>query len=407
MAVAKGSILNHEAAPGAFLLIAACVSMALANSALAEEFDALLKAQIGWDVFGLDLSVSRWIKDALMSVFFLFVGLELKREFIGGELRDLRRAALPLAGAAGGMIGPAAIYLVFNAGSPENVSGWAIPMATDIAFALGVLSLLGRRVPPALKVFLLALAIIDDLGAILVIALFYGDGLNAVALSIAALLFSGAMALNRMGVTTLWPYLLLFPPLWLAMHESGVHATVAGVLLALSIPYRTKATAAMREPPLLAMEHGLREWVMFVIMPVFALANAGVSFEGMSAADLVQPVTLGIALGLLVGKPIGIVMCATAAAKLLRAPLPSSLAALTGVSLIAGIGFTMSLFIGALAFDSPALMAQTRIGVFAGSGAAALTGLAILTLALRRPVATEAAERAAVDPFLVEDRAKD
>ncbi len=403
MASRRRSILDHESAPGAFLLVAACISMALANSPLSSDFESILKTQFGWRALHLHMPVSSWIKDALMSVFFLFVGLELKREFVDGELRDVRRAVLPLAGAIGGMAGPAAIYLLFNAASPESLAGWGIPMATDIAFALGVLSLLGRRVPPTLKTFLLALAIVDDLGAILIIALFYGEGLDLAALGVALALFAGALALNRAGVVLLWPYLLLGLPLWVAMHASGVHATVAGVLLALTIPYRTQAAGRLREPPLLKLEHGLREWVMFGIMPVFALANAGVSFAGVSAEHFVAPATLGIALGLFVGKPIGIMITTLAAGRVTRTPLPFSVAALAGVGLIAGVGFTMSLFISALAFEDPALIAEARIGVFAGSIAAALAGLLILIWSLRQVVATEEEERAAVEPFLVED----
>lgn len=402
---AKRSILNHEAAPGAFLLLATCVSMALANSPLAADFTGLLKAEIGLrsDAWSFVLPVSSWIKELLMAVFFFFVGLELKREFVDGELSDLRRAALPLAGAAGGMIAPALIYLAFNAGSDSTIAGWGIPMATDIAFALGVLSLLGKRVPPSLKVFLLALAIIDDLGAITVIALFYGTGLHVAALIGVLACFALGLALNRAGVTLIWPFVILAIPLWFAMHESGVHATVAGVLLALTIPYRTKATLGAGEPPLLFLEHKLREIVMFVIMPLFALANAGVSFGGIQASDLVAPVTLGITLGLFIGKPLGIVLFTLAAARVIRTSLTHSITALTGVAWIAGIGFTMSLFIGALAFSEPHLVAETRIGVFAGSFAAAIAGLGLLTFALRRDVATEEAERKAVRPFLVED----
>lgn len=332
-----------------------------------------------------------------------FVGLELKREFVDGELSNVRRAALPLAGALGGMAAPALIYLAIAGGSPETAAGWGIPMATDIAFALGVLSLLGTRVPPSLKAFLLALAIIDDLGAILVIAIFYGDGLQPTFLAGAFVLLAAAMALNRLGVVRLWPYLLIAPALWLCMHDSGVHATVAGVLLALTIPYRTSATVAMTEPPLLKLEHKLREPVLFGIMPLFALANAGVSFAGLELSALTQPVTVGIALGLFVGKPLGIVLCAWLAALALRIQLPASIPPLVGVGWIAGIGFTMSLFIGALAFQDPVLIAENRIGVFAGSIAAALAGLGILAALLRASVATEAAERKVVDPFLVED----
>jgi NhaA family Na+:H+ antiporter len=406
MAIAsKRSVFNHEAAPGAFLLVAACVSMALANSPLAADFAGVLKTEVGirTDALTFVLPASSWIKDLLMAFFFFFVGLELKREFVDGEMSDLRRAALPLAGAAGGMIAPALIYLAFNLGSDHTLAGWGIPMATDIAFALGVLSLLGKRVPPRLKIFLLALAIIDDLGAIVVIAVFYGTGLHVAAFVGALICFAIGLALNRAGVTRLWPYALLAGPMWFAMHESGVHATVAGVLLALTIPYRIKATEGMAEPPLLVLEHNLREIVMFIIMPLFALANVGVSLAGVRASDFVTPVTLGIGLGLFIGKPLGIVLATLAAAKALKTPLPFSLASLVGVGWIAGIGFTMSLFIGALAFSDPQAVTQTRLGVFGGSLAAAFAGLGLLAFALQREVTTAEAAREAVKPFLVED----
>ncbi len=338
-----------------------------------------------------------------MAVFFFYVGLELKREFGDGALSDMRHAALPLAGALGGMLGPAAIYVAMNASSPETQQGWGIPMATDIAFALGVLSLLGRRVPPSLKTFLLALAIIDDLGAILVIALFYGDGLHAAPLGLAGVCLAILLTLNRLGVVQLWPYLLTALPFWYFVHESGVHATVAGVLAALAIPYRTSATKLLTEPPLLFLEHKLREPVMFVIMPLFALANAGVSFAGVQVSTLAQPVTIGVALGLLLGKPFGIVLSTLFASRMLKTPLPFAVTALLGVGFLAGIGFTMSLFIGALAFENDAHVAQTRIGVFAASIAAAVVGLGALLLTLRNITASEDAERAAVRPFLVED----
>lgn len=398
------SFLNHEAAPGTFLVIAGCLAVALANSAWGPSFAHLLESPLGWAAhdLGFRAPLHVWINDGLMAVFFFFVGLELKREFVDGELSNARRAALPLAGALGGMLAPAAIYAVLNSGSAETARGWGIPMATDIAFALGVLSLLGNRVPPALKAFLLALAIIDDLGAIVVIAVFYGSGIHLLAAAGALALFAAALLMNRLGIAKIWPYSLLALPLWLCMHESGVHATVAGVALAFAIPYRIQATRAMAEPPLLRLEHKLREWVMFVIMPIFALANAGVSFAGLAPDALADRVPLGIALGLLLGKPLGIVAATCLAAMALRTRLPARFAAMCGVGLIAGIGFTMSLFVGALAFTDPHLLTETRLGVFTGSILAALAGLLVLRVALKPTLASDEAMRAPVDPFLVE-----
>lgn len=402
---AQPSMFQHEAAPGAMLLLAACVSMGLANSPMAPGFAALLATPLGFAGLGFDLlePLSFWIKDGLMAVFFFYVGLELKREFVDGELRSLRAAALPLAGALGGMLAPAAIFVALNHGSSETLRGWGIPMATDIAFALGVLSLLSKRVPPALKAFLLALAIIDDLGAIVVIAVFYGHGLQPVASGCALALFLAALAMNRLGLVKIWPYAVLALPLWIAMHFSGVHASVAGVALAFTIPYRIPASIGLAEPPLLKLEHGLREWVMFAIMPIFALANAGVTLAGIGPRDLLEPLTAGVALGLLLGKPLGIVLAAGLAARMLRTPMPGSLTAMGGLGLIAGIGFTMSLFVGALAFSAPHHLAQMRLGVYGGSILAALGGLFVLRLSLRPGKFTDAAARAPVEPFLVED----
>jgi NhaA family Na+:H+ antiporter len=399
------SILNAEWAPGAALLGAALLSIAVTNSPYADLLREVLALEVG--AAGFTLSIASWIKDGAMAVFFFFVGLELKREFMCGELSNPRRAALPLAAAVGGMLAPAAIYVAFNSGADGNLAGWGAPMATDIAFALGALSLLGRRVPPVLKVFLLALAIVDDLGAILVIALFYGSGIEPLWLAGAAAALAGAVCLNRLGVMRIRYYLLFAPPLWFCMHESGVHATLAGVLLALAIPFRLKGGTILPEPPLVRLEHTLREWVLFAIMPIFAFANAGIDLDGIGLSDLTSPVAAGIALGLVIGKPLGILSATLVAARVLRESPPASVMTLTGVGLVAGIGFTMSLFIGGLAFDSETLTAQMRIGVFAGSLFAAVAGLLMLHLSLRTTVATEQAEREAVTPFLVERDERD
>jgi NhaA family Na+:H+ antiporter len=365
--------LASEAAGGVVLMAAAALALIVANSRFSAGYFALLAAYVG------PLSVLHWVNDALMAVFFLLVGLEIKCEFINGQLATWPQRILPGAAAAGGMAAPALIYVALNLGTPENLRGWAIPSATDIAFALGVLALLGRRAPASLKVFLVALAIIDDLGAVAIIAAFYTAELSAVWIGVAAVTLAALVGLNRAGVRRLWPYLLLGVVLWAVVLKSGVHATLAGVVLALTIPI-----GKGDDSPLHRLEHVLQGWVAFGIVPLFGLANAGVSFAGMSLASLLAPVPLGVALGLFLGKQIGVFGVAWLLIKLRWADRPdgATLVQLYGVALICGIGFTMSLFIGLLAFPtSPALQDAVKLGVLGGSLVSALAGAAVLLLA--------------------------
>ena len=367
--------LHNEAAGGIVLMGVAVLALFAANSPLGPTYFAALSSCV------LGLSVVHWINDALMAVFFLLVGLEIKREMRDGQLSTWPRRALPGIAALGGMVVPALIYVLFNAGSPETLRGWAIPAATDIAFALGVLSLLGPRVPVSLKVFLTALAILDDLGAVIIIALFYTARLSPLMLGLAALALALLIGLNRAGVTRLWSYLLIGAALWFFVLKSGVHATLAGVALALTLPLQGspgRPEAAMS--PLQILEHAIQPWVAFLILPVFGFANAGVSFAGVTAATLFNTVPLGIMLGLLLGKQLGVFAFAWAAIRLKLTDLPANATwrQLYGVAILCGIGFTMSLFIGLLAFPvSPALQDATKISVLAGSVASALAGAAL------------------------------
>jgi NhaA family Na+:H+ antiporter len=370
------SFLDSEASGGLTLMFVAALALLIANSPLAPlYFDVLHRY-----VFGL--SVLHWINDALMAVFFLLVGLEIKREFLDGQLATWSRRVLPGIAALGGMVVPAAIYIALSWGNPEQLRGWAIPSATDIAFALGVLSLLGPRVPISLKIFLTALAILDDLGAVLIIAVFYTAELSPLMLGLAAATLLVLAALNRAGVKHLAPYLVVGAVLWFFVLKSGVHATLAGVALALFVPLKV-STGDHPESPLHRLEHALARWVAFVIVPVFGFANAGVSFAGLTFAKLAEPVPLGIALGLFAGKQIGVFGFAWLAIRLKFADMPryASWPHLYGVAVLCGIGFTMSLFIGLLAFpDSAQLQDETKFGVLLGSTAAGLVGWLILRL---------------------------
>ena len=374
--------LDNESSGGLVLMAVAVLAIITANSAAAAEYFAGLHAYIG------PLSVQHWINDALMALFFLLVGLELKREMLDGQLATWSRRVLPGVAAAGGMLAPALIYLTFNGGDPAAARGWAIPAATDIAFALGVLSLLGPRVPVSLKVFLAALAIIDDLGAVVIIALFYSGNLSLPDLAGAAAVLGLLVVLNRRGVMSLAPYLLLGAVLWLLVLRSGVHATLAGVLLALTIPIRlTPGTpeAKVQESPLHRLEHWLQRPVAFLVVPIFGFANAGVSFSGVTPAVLVEPLTLGVAGGLLLGKLLGVFGATAVMVRLKLADLPAgaSWGQMFGVSLLCGIGFTMSLFIGLLAFDEPAMQDKVKFGILAGSLAAGLLGYLVLRMTSR------------------------
>lgn len=371
--------LHGEAAGGIVLMVVAALALVVANSPAAPLYFSVLKSYV------LGLSVLHWINDALMAVFFLLVGLEIKREMLDGQLSSWSRRVLPGFAALGGMIAPALVYVSFNLGSPETLRGWAIPAATDIAFALGVLSLLGSRVPASLKVFLTALAILDDLGAVIIIAIFYTADLSGLYLGLAAATLVALVALNRLGVLRLAPYLVLGAALWYFTLKSGVHATLAGVALALTIPLTpSPAKPDSTVSPLHLLEHGLHPWVAFLIIPIFGFANAGVSFAGLGLSTLGQAVPLGIMLGLFLGKQIGVFGFGWLAIRAGLADLPAraSWAQFYGIALLCGIGFTMSLFIGLLAFpDSAALQDQTKIGVLAGSLLSGICGWLLLRLA--------------------------
>jgi NhaA family Na+:H+ antiporter len=375
------AFLHSEAAGGIVLMVVAALALVVANSPVSGLYFGVLKSYV------LGLSVLHWINDALMAVFFLLVGLEIKREFLDGQLSTWSRRALPGIAALGGMVAPAAIYIACNAGSPETLRGWAIPAATDIAFALGVLSLLGPRVPGSLKVFLTALAILDDLGAVVIIALFYTSDISVLMLGLAFATLAVLAALNRAGVTRLAPYLALGLLLWVFVLKSGVHATLAGVALALTIPLRASPAAPDdTKSPLHVLEHGLHPYVAFAIIPIFGFANAGVSFAGIGFSALAAPVPLGIMLGLFLGKQLGVVGFGWAAIRTGLADLPAQAGwgQFYGIALLCGIGFTMSLFIGLLAFpDSAALQDQTKIGVLAGSLLSGLAGFVLLRLTRR------------------------
>ena len=374
-------LLRSESGSGLILIGAAALALLAANSPLAATYFELLESYVG------GLSILHWINDALMALFFLLVGLEIKREMVDGELSSWPRRILPGIAAAGGMIVPAAIYVGFNWGSPVELRGWAIATATDIAFALGVLALLGSRVPVSLKVFLTALAIIDDLGAVAIIALLYSADLSMLWLGLAAALLLALVVMNRSGVTHLGPYVFLGVLLWYVVLRSGVHATLAGVALALTIPIRRSPGRPDDEAsPLHRLEHALQPWVGYLIVPLFGFANAGVSLSGLAVNGATAGVPLGIAAGLFLGKQLGIFSFSWLAIRLGFADRPrdASLAQLYGVCVLCGIGFTMSLFIGLLAFpQAPALQNLVKLGVLAGSLLSALLGAMILSLSHR------------------------
>ncbi|MBE9603610.1 Na+/H+ antiporter NhaA [Acetobacteraceae bacterium H6797] len=375
--------LASESSSGLVLMAVTIIAIITANSGWSAAYFSALQAYIG------PLSLLHWINDALMAVFFLLVGLEIKREMLDGQLSSWGRRILPGAAAAGGMAAPALIYAAFNMGDPAALRGWAIPAATDIAFALGVLSLLGKRVPVSLKIFLAALAIIDDLGAVVIIALFYTGNLSLPDLAGAAAVLAVLALLGRWRVNGLWPYLLLGALLWLLVLRSGVHATVAGVLLALTIPLRATPGAPEDDgaaSPLHRLEHALHLPVAFLIVPIFGFANAGVSFAGVGLEVLTEPLTLGVAGGLLLGKVIGVfgVTFALVKTRLVDLPAEAIWAQMFGVALLCGIGFTMSLFIGLLAFDDVALQDRVKFGILIGSVLAGLAGFTVLRLARRQ-----------------------
>ncbi|MDB4081692.1 Na+/H+ antiporter NhaA [Candidatus Pelagibacter sp.] len=380
------SFFKLEAASGLMLLIAAIIALVISNSRFSELYFNTLEQYlfIGINQFGLKLSVHHWINDLLMAIFFFFVTLEIKREFIQGELSNLKKALLPIIGAVGGMVVPALVYVAINFGNTETLNGWAIPSATDIAFSLGILSLLGSRVPISLKIFLTALAIIDDLGAILIIAFFYSGDLSISYLSLILLSYIILLVLNKIGVKNFAPYLLIGIFMWFFTYKSGIHATIAGVLLASTIPHRIKDKDFSL---LINIEHAISPYVAFIIMPIFAFANAGVSLEGLAFSSLLQPVPLGILLGLFIGKQVGVMFFSYIAVKTGTAQMPdnSSWLSLYGVSILTGIGFTMSLFVGNLAFvENIEYIDGVKIGVLAGSLISTLFGYFILLFTSKR-----------------------
>ncbi len=382
--ITKGftSFFKLEAASGIVLLFAAVIALIISNSELSNLYFSTLERYlfIGINNFGLKLSVLHWINDALMAIFFFFVTLEIKREFLQGELSNIKQALLPIIAAVGGMLVPALIYVFINLGDGETLKGWAIPSATDIAFSLGVLSLLGKRVPLSLKVFLTALAIIDDLGAIVIIALFYSGDLSIKYLSLMLLAFIVLLVINKYNVRKFLPYLIVGVFLWDFTHNSGIHATIAGVLLAMTIPHRKKDKDFSL---LIKVEHSISPYVAFGIMPIFAFANAGVSLEGLSFSSLLDKVPLGIVLGLFVGKQLGVFVFSYISIKLKIAQMPSNTSWYNfyGVGVLTGIGFTMSLFVGNLAFaESMQYMDGVKIGVLTGSLLSTLFGYFLILL---------------------------
>ena len=383
--------LESESAGGMLLIFAAILAMIVANSAFAETYEHAIHAVTGpvlTDKLG-PMTVHLWINDGLMAVFFLLVGLEIKREFVDGRLASWDRRRLPFIAAAAGMAVPAALYMLFAGKEPGLAQGWAIPAATDIAFAMGVLALLGKRAPTSLKLFLVTVAIVDDMGAVAIIALFYTAKINVAALGAAAAILALMFAMNRAGVKSLILYLLMFLLLWYAMLLSGVHATIAGVLAAMMIPFeRTPGAPDSQTSPLHRLEHALHPWVAFAIVPLFGFANAGVDVRGLGIDQVFAPLPLGIAAGLFLGKQIGVFGFAWLAVRLGLGTMPAKAtwAQLYGVSLLCGIGFTMSLFIGGLAFPGDALLIEeAKIGILMGSLVAALAGFAILRFAPLHP----------------------
>ncbi len=378
------AFIDSEAASALPLLAAAVLALVLANSALAPAIHGLLadKLTIAYGPIGLSKPLLLWINDGLMAVFFLLVGLEIKREVVEGELSQPSQVALPIAGALGGMVVPGLVYAALNWGNPAALHGWAIPAATDIAFSLGVLAVLGNRVPLALKIFLTTLAIVDDLGAILIIAVFYTGHLSFEAMALAGACIVALAILNRAGVRRFGPYMLIGVVLWVSVLKSGVHATLSGVVLAMFIPLKSAGEADAARPAI-QLEHVLKPWSAWFIMPVFGFANAGLSLGDLSLSSLVERVPLGIVAGLFIGKQVGIMLGAGLLIALGFAAMPAGATwrRLYGVAILGGIGFTMSLFIGTLAFGDAVHQSQVRLGVLMGSLLSALVGYAVLRLA--------------------------
>ncbi len=391
--------LKQESAGGIVLIVSALLALIVANSPLADAYFGTLntKLNVSFGNFEINKGLILWINDGLMAIFFFLIGLEVKREIIDGQLSSWDKASLPLAAAVGGMAIPAAIFVAFNWNSPESINGWAIPAATDIAFALGILSLLGPRVPVALKALLLAIAVIDDIGAITVIALFYSGEIKIDMLIGGAVMLGLLFGLNRLRIGSAIPYVLLTIVMWVFVLKSGVHATLAGVTAAMMVPMIARNDTRLLEH----MEHALHKWVAFVIIPIFGFANAGVTLIGLSPADLLEPLPLGIALGLLIGKQVGIVGFAFLAVKAGIAKLPENVGwrKIHGLSLLAAIGFTMSLFIGNLAFTDQAQVDAVKLGVLSGSLIAAFAGFFMLKAALPDTPANEKDDKDAAPAY--------
>ncbi|MBP0953843.1 Na+/H+ antiporter NhaA [Pseudomonas sp. 20GA0080] len=374
-----------EAAGGLLLIAAAALALVINNSPLSWLYNAFLETPVEARISALQIAkpLLLWINDGLMALFFLVIGLEVKREVLEGHLSKPSQIVLPGAAAIGGMVVPALIYVALNRGNAEALNGWAIPMATDIAFALGVLALLGKRVPVSLKLFLMTLAIIDDLGAIIVIALVYSGELSQVSLILAGVSIIALIAMNRSGVSRLAPYLLIGLVLWVCVLKSGIHATLAGVVLAFCIPLRTSTKAS----PLLTLEHGLHPWVAYGILPLFAFANAGVSLAGVTLDSFTHSVPLGIAAGLLLGKTAGVFGLTWLAVRTRLASLPkeANWGHVLGVSILCGIGFTMSLFVGSLAFEPgvSGYAGEDRMGILTGSILSAIIGYGVMVMACK------------------------
>lgn len=398
--------LKSEATAGFCLMFAAALAIILANSPALSFYQAALAMKVGFHAggVGLEKALILWINDGLMAVFFLLVGLEIKREIVVGQLSSIGRAALPAMAAVGGVAVPALIYFLFNMNDPETVRGWAIPAATDIAFAVGVLAILGSRVPGSLRIFLLALAIIDDLMAIVIIALFYTDGINPTALALAGVCLLVLAGMNWRGVRRIDPYLIVGAILWVCVLKSGIHATLAGVATAFAIPLlpgKDEVADDHYHSPLETLEHRLHPWVAYAIMPIFALANAGEPLDGVTLSHMFGTVPLGIAIGLFVGKQVGVFGFTWLAIRLgiSRRPKGASWGQIYGIALLAGIGFTMSLFIGNLAFPSQEYAIDVRLGVLVGSLVSAIAGYVVLArLGKRRMIRLERAQASASAP---------
>lgn len=390
--------LHSESSGGVLLIIAAVLAMIIANSSVADLYLGFLHTEIQVRVADIDInkSLSHWVNDGLMAVFFLLIGLEVKQELVEGALASRQKSLFPIIAAVGGMLAPAAIYLLFNGTNEVAIKGWAIPAATDIAFALGVLSLLGTRVPLNLKVFLLALAIMDDLGVIIIIALFYTTGLSVLSLTLAIVCITVLWLLNRYNVMSLTPYLIFGALLWVAVLKSGVHATLAGVVIGFAIPmYRKDDKDDVENPrsPAKTLARWLHPWTKFYILPLFAFANAGVSLSNIAWSDIASALPLGVALGLLVGKPLGIFTISWLAVKLKIARLPDGVnfRQIFAVSVLCGIGFTMSMFITSLAFVDESMADLARLGILLGSTLAAVIGYYLLAGATieKKPISIE------------------